>query len=187
MAVRKKPEPDRESNEIRLADAAESAEGPETRILRSMRQIIRAIDLHSKKLIGEHGITGPQLVTLLCVAQESPITPSEIGKRVHLSNSTLVGILDRLERGGLVQRSRSNVDRRNVFITCTDRGHALAKEAPSPLQDRLATALRMLHPTDQVAIATSLERVVDLMGAENIDAAPMLHPGSELPSSNPES
>ena len=160
-------------------------EGPEVRVLRALRQIIRAVDMHSKKLTAEHGITGPQLVTLLCVAEHQSITPSEIGREVHLSNSTIVGVLDRLEAKGLVKRQRSEHDRRNVFVTITAEGKKLVVAAPSPLQDRLASSLRVLHPTEQMAILSSLERIAQLMDAQDIDAAPILEPGTISDNADP--
>lgn len=160
------------------APKVSATDAPEKRVLRALRQIIRAVDLHSKRLKTSHGITGPQLVTLLCVAEHESITPSEIGREVQLSNSTIVGILDRLEAKGYIERERSAQDRRNVNVTVTAEGRKLVEHAPSPLQDRLSDSLRTLHPTEQIAILSSLERIAELMGADDIDAAPILYPGT---------
>jgi len=135
------------------------------RILRALRRIIQAVDIHSRKLASQYQITAPQLVTLLCVIEQGPITTSEIARQVHLSNSTVVGILDRLETKGLVFRERGTTDRQ------------LGETAPSPLQDVFAEALHKLPELEQTAIALSLERIVDLMEARGIDAAPMLQLG----------
>lgn len=147
------------------------------RILRSIRRIIQAVDIHSRKLSSEFSITTPQLVTLLCVVSDGPLTVSDIAGHVHLSNSTVVGILDRLESKGLIKRDRSTDDRRHVFITVTDAGKSLAESAPSPMQHVFADALTRLPELEQTAIALSLERIVDLMEARDIDAAPLLETG----------
>jgi DNA-binding MarR family transcriptional regulator len=151
------------------------------RILRALRRIIQAVDIHSNKLASRHQITTPQLVTLLCVTEEGPLTPSDIAARVHLANSTVVGILDRLEAKALIQRTRGETDRRQVFVQATPAGHALAQSAPSPLQDTFADALHRLPELEQTAIALSLERIVELMEARDLDAAPVLTPGAMLP------
>lgn len=153
----------------------------EIRILRSLRRIIQAVDIHSRKLVQQHDITSPQLVTLLCVAQEGPITPSAIAARIHLSSATVVGILNRLESRGLILRVRDSQDRRLVHVSITKAGRELASAAPSPLQDTFAEALRRLPEPERVAIAASLERIVDLMQAREIDAAPVLETGDLLP------
>lgn len=146
------------------------------RVLRAFRRIIRAIDLHSRRLEADHHITGPQLIALNAVS-EGPIATSELARRVHLSPSTIVGILDRLEGKGLVARQRSTQDRRLVYVELTPEGRKLAAHAPSPLQDRLAEALGALPRAEQQAIAAALEKVVGLMEAREIDAAPILDTG----------
>jgi len=151
------------------------------RILQALRRIIRAVELHSRKLAAEHKITAPQLVCLLAIQENEPVTATIIARLVHLSPSTVVGILDRLEKKGLAQRERDRKDRRLVNVTCTDAGRALASRAPSPLQDRLAEALTGQSELEQATISLALERVVDLMEAGQIDAAPVLQTGPMQP------
>jgi DNA-binding MarR family transcriptional regulator len=150
----------------------------DVRILQSLRKIIRAVDMYSKKIADEHDITAPQLVCLLAIVEEETSTTKALAQRIHLSPSTVVGILDRLEKKGLVKRLRDTVDRRVVNVVATDKGRALADHAPSPLQDGLARSLKRLPEMEQATIALSLERIVELMEAGDIDAAPFLETGS---------
>ena len=150
------------------------AERYDIRILKSLRRIMRAVDLHSRHLSIVYKITGPQLVCLMAIVDEGSATPSAIGRKVHLSPSTMVGILDRLEAKGLIRRERDSRDRRRVNVTATDKCREIVASAPSPLQDTLAKALRNLPDLEQTAIALSLERIVELMEARHIDAEPML-------------
>jgi DNA-binding MarR family transcriptional regulator len=147
------------------------------RILYAVRQIIRRIDMDSRKLAAEHRITGPQLVSLITIAEKGPLTATGIARHVHLSASTMVGILDRLESKGLVERHRDARDRRLVYVHATDAGRALVHEAPYPLQYSLQRALRRLSERQQKQTAASLERLVRLMGAGEIEAEPMLKIG----------
>lgn len=148
------------------------------RILSALRRIIQAVDIHSRKLAATCNITTPQLVALLWIVETGSSTASDIAKQIHLSNSTVVGILDRLEAKALVKRERSTHDRRLVHVCATDAGRALAERAPSPLQDVFAGALHRLPDEEQNTIATSLEHIVDLMEARDIDAAPLLDVGA---------
>ncbi|MBN1422306.1 MAG: MarR family transcriptional regulator [Planctomycetes bacterium] len=145
--------------------AGNESAGPryELRILRAFRRIIRAVDMYSRKLHNEHDVTGPQLLCLLAVSKEGPLTPSEIGRSAFLSPSTVVGILDRLESKGLVLRERDRQDRRIVRVSVTEKGRTLASRSPSPLQDSLANALEGMTELERATIALSLERVVELM------------------------
>lgn len=147
---------------------------PQERVLMAMRRIIRAVDVYSRRLRSEHDMTGPQLVCLLTLSNGGTLTLSQLSRAVHLSASTLVGILDRLEAKGLISRERDKVDRRVVKLTITDKGRQAAASSPSPLQSNFATRLLSLPVQEQHAIADSLERVVELMEASHMEALPVL-------------
>lgn len=150
----------------------------ELRVLGAIRRIIRGIDLYSRRLQTEAGVTTPQLVCLTTVVASGPITISQLGRDVHLSASTIVGIVDRLESRGFVERARGHADRRIVKVSATREGRNLVDRAPSLLQDRLATGLGALDPSEQAAIAAAFERVVALMELESVAAAPILETGA---------
>lgn len=162
-----------------------SIEVPKTcydlRILKSLRRIVRAVDLHSRKLSMQYNITGPQLACLLAINDQEPLTASALAKQVYLSPSTIVGILDRLEQKVLVVRERSRLDRRVVNIEITADGRRLANSAPSPLQEKRSKSLQEIPEIEQVSITEALEKIVALMEADHLDAAPVLE---TAPSSN---
>jgi DNA-binding MarR family transcriptional regulator len=147
------------------------------RVLQVLRQVIRAVNSHSRQLFGQYRITGPQLITLLIVEKYEPVTASAIASNIHLSPSTVVGILDRLESRGLIRRNRNLKDRRLVWISLTEQGKVLVSNAPSPLQDSLAEAIRKLPEAELVMIVESLERIVRLMQMGKSVATPTLEKG----------
>ena len=150
------------------------------RILTAIRRIIRSVDIYSHQLGLNCGVTVPQLSCLLRVVESGPLTLKDLSASVDLSPSTLVGIVDRLEHKELVRRSRSTQDRRQVLIAATEKGLILAKESPSPLQDKLAAALEKLPEIERASITLSIERIVELMQIREIDAAPILDTGVSL-------
>lgn len=147
------------------------------RILRALRRIMRSVEQYSRQLAATSQITAPQLICLMEIAGSGPMTATAISRAVHLSPSTVVGIIDRLEEKGWVVRARDTSDRRVVHVAVTAQGEALLEHAPSPLQRTLAEALNGLPELEQATIALSLERVVALMEAQKIDAAPILTTG----------
>lgn len=140
-----------------------STGAPRSRILHAIRRITRAVDLYSKRLVVGFGITTPQLLVLDEIVVQGAMTIRAIAEQIHLSSSTLIGIIDRLEAKGLARRERDIVDRRKVIVVPTDAGRTLVARAPSALQGTLADALDRLPAEEQDVIARSLERVVDLM------------------------
>ncbi len=140
------------------------------RILRALRRITRSIALYSKQLAAVSQITAPQLICLRTIVANGPLTATAISREIHVSPSTVVGILDRLEEKGLIQRERGREDRRIVFITATQAGVELVVTAPSPLQKTLSDALNQLPELEQATITLALERIVDLMEKPSPDA-----------------
>ncbi len=104
-------------------------------VLISLRRIIQAIDLHSRQLVRQHGITTPQLIVLRQIHGKDSITVSEVAKQVSLKQTTVTDILNRLERKGLVTRHKDTGDRRRVLVKETDVGKKLLEGAPSPLEE----------------------------------------------------
>ena len=153
-------------------------------ILQSLRQIIRFTELHSRYLAANFKVTGPQLICLLEIQELGRVTSGELSKRVHVSPSTIVGILDRLEAKELITRTRDLDDRRRVYSEITDRGRELCENAPSPLQERFSQKFQTLEVGEQKRIADSLEQVVKLMDADSVNVAPMLEPGSLVESAD---
>lgn len=138
---------------------------------------MRAVDIHSRKLASEFKITSPQLLCLQTLHDDGPLTTSALAKLIHLSNSTTVGILDRLEAKDWVVRERSQRDRRIVLVHITTEGEEALRSAPSLLQERLASGLANLPETEQLAIAQSLERIVEMLEMTREEAAPLLESG----------
>jgi DNA-binding MarR family transcriptional regulator len=146
-------------------------------VLESLRKIVRAIDIYSHRLRVQYDITVPQLISLLTLAEGGPMSGTLLAQRTYLSPATSNGIVNRLEAKHLVKRSRDSKDRRVVRISVTPRGHRLIANAPSPLQDGLAMRIKAMPEREQAMISASLKRIVSLMEAHDIDAAPVLETG----------
>ncbi len=74
--------------------------------------------------IGENKIR-PGLFSLLCLVRANPgIAQIELGTHLGVDKASIVALLDRLERAGLIERRRSTRDRRRQGISLTDSGTA---------------------------------------------------------------
>lgn len=151
----------------------------DVKIVTELRRITRAIDWNSNKLLQEHGVTTPQLITLRELAQVAECRVGELATRVKLSQATMTGILDRLVQHGFIHRCRKEQDRRSVFVSITQAGINLVETAPSLLQDRFRNELGQLDAAQQAEILGVLQRIARMMGAEEWSAAPILVSGAE--------
>lgn len=151
----------------------------EEQILRALRRITRASDLYSRQLASRFGLTGPQLVSLRALERKGPCTPGTLAKEVDLSQATMTGIVDRLEAAGLVRRTRDQADRRRITVTLTPAGQSLIDRAPSALQENLRDRLCQLESSEQASICATLESVVKMMGAQDLEP---VEPAGVLPS-----
>ncbi len=143
----------------------------------SIRKIIRAIDIRSRKLSKEAGITGPQLIILQELGRVKGITAKEVSTNVNLSQATVTSILDRLESKNFIKRVRSESDRRRVALFLTDEGKEALLNAPQPIEDSFVEKFSALAEWEQFQLLSSVERIAEMMGASEIDAAPMLNLG----------
>ncbi len=149
----------------------------EEKILLSVRRIMRAIDMHSSYLARQYGLTSPQLICLKRLAEEVETSPGTLAKAVHLSHATVTGIISRLEKKGLVERTRSLEDGRSYLISLTDSGLSMIQSSPSMLQEQFMHELSKLADWEKTMILSSLQRITSILDVESIEAAPVLTTG----------
>jgi len=150
-------------------------------LLVALRQINRAIDLHSKKLEKDTGQTTPQLLLLKELEKDGRAKPSVIAKSVHLSHATVTSIVDRLEKSEMVIREKSEDDGRSVDIVLTEKGRDCVENAPEMLQEDFLISLSKLEPWEQNLLISSVQRIAVMMDANRLDSAPILEVGEIQP------
>jgi len=125
-----------------------------------------------KDLAREHGLTGPQVTVLKLLEGVGDLSLSELSERIQARNSTITGIVDRMQRDGLVLRRRSERDRRVIEIVLTPHGQTLARAIPVQPMQMFASALRSLPREDREALRRILRSMSDHVRALNEDAPP---------------
>ena len=138
-------------------------------LLNLLRKITQAVDLHSKYLSKNFGLTGPQLI-ILQELSNGEMTVSELALRISLSQGTVTDIIHRLEKKDLLIRRRSNRDKRRVLITLSEKCKDLLALAPPPLQETFTDSFSQIEEWEQLMILSSMNRIVKMMSAESIDA-----------------
>ncbi|WP_437816939.1 MarR family winged helix-turn-helix transcriptional regulator [Sorangium sp. So ce1078] len=124
----------------------------------------------TKGMASGFGLTGPQLTILKLLESFQDLSLSTLSERIRAQNSTVTGIVDRMEREGLVRRERSKADRRVVHIRLSDKGARLAREIQVEPMEIFRGALLSLSSTDLrdlLRILTKLQRQVVARVAQN--------------------
>ena len=98
----------------------------------------------TKELARRAELTGPQLTVIKMLETVGDLSLSDLSDRIRAQNSTVTGIIDRMEREGLVTRERSKEDRRVVHIRLSAKGQSLAKEIPVEPMEIFKGALESL-------------------------------------------
>ena len=143
----------------------------------ALRRTTRAINLHSKQLHKETGLTTSQLLVLEAATKLDIPSPSNIAKEVQLSQATVTNLLERMERNELVLRQKTSEDKRVVQVQLTKKGKQMIKLAPEPLQAGFLREYRKLERWEQHQLIAAMQRIAVLMDAEDIDASPILTTG----------
>ncbi len=136
---------------------------PAEGIFIALKQISRAMDLHSRALERRYGLTGPQLLLLRRLEGRREESVSDLARRASLSQATVTDVLDRLESRGLVTRRRSESDRRRVMAQITAAGIQALAPGPSLFQDQFMSEFGSLQTWEQTLILSSLQRVAAML------------------------
>ncbi|MBT1070332.1 MarR family winged helix-turn-helix transcriptional regulator [Pelotalea chapellei] len=150
-------------------------------IIDNLRRVFQVVNEQSKKAEHETGLTGPQLWAIKVVAEFSPIKVSDVARKMYLHPATVVGILDRLEKRGLVERTRSTKDRRVVDIALTDQGREMVAQSPEVAQGLLVSGLESLSNDKLENISKGLNQLVEILGAQEIPPQLILSSEINLP------
>ena len=113
----------------------------------------------TKGMARQFGLTGPQLTVIKLLEQLGDLSLSSLSERIKAQNSTVTGIIDRMEREELVKRERSERDRRMVLIRLTEKGRALASSIDVEPMNMFREALNALPPQDITQLFRILDRV----------------------------
>ena len=153
-------------------------------IVDNLRRVFQVVNEQSKKAEHETGLTGPQLWAIKVIAESAPIKVSDIARKMYLHPATVVGIIDRLETRGLVERIRSKTDRRVVEVRLTELGKDKVAQSPEVAQGLLVRGLEALPDKKLNNISNGLEQLVEILGAQEIPPQLILSSELNLPYKN---
>jgi DNA-binding MarR family transcriptional regulator len=122
-----------------------------------------------RPLLEPMGLTHPQYLVMLALWGEAPLSVGKIGSLLQLDSPTLSPLLKRLDSAGLITRTRSGDDERQVFIDLTPLGHELRQQALT-IPPAVVAKLDMEIP-ELEALHSALTRVIAAARGSELDGS----------------
>jgi len=115
-----------------------------------------------REIFLEFGITEQQWRVLHVLGENNGCNLQSLAQATLISSPSLVGVVDRLERVDLVERHRSEIDRRVVNIFVTNRGKALELAVQSRVDAAHAVLQTSITPTSWESLFKAMDEVANL-------------------------
>ena len=133
-------------------------------LLRVYLRVSQLISRQFRDYFSQQDLTFPQAMVLTALGEEGEMPISQLAQCTGSANSTVSGIVDRLERMGLVKRVRSEQDRRVIYVALTDSSRAMERAVEPDVNAQMSRMLTDLtaQELEQIRGALeTLERVLD--------------------------
>jgi DNA-binding MarR family transcriptional regulator len=111
-------------------------------------------------------LTPAQIHILLWLGNDGPMTMGELARAVAVTEKTITGVVDRLERDLLVQRERDPADRRVVHVRLAPRGATLYRRMDQGIASKLAKLLGLLEVQDREHLVRMVKTLTARLAAE---------------------
>ena len=137
------------------------------RVMRAIRRIHHCYGQYSKRLEERAGVTAPQLACLTVLSRNEAVPAGRLSDQISIDPSTMTGILDRLEKHGLVVRRHDADDRRVWNVRITSAGRRLVDSTPPTMGRGLAAVLGKRPKSERSQTLRALERIGQWMEEVN--------------------
>ena len=117
-------------------------------VIKVLKNLMDTIKQNMHEQFKEMRVTGPQGMLMGTLVHNGKMKISDLSEMLALSNSTVSGILDRLEKQGFVERTRSDEDRRVVYVNVTDEFKKHKQEHFKEIEKKLESMMNKATPEE---------------------------------------
>lgn len=139
--------------------------------LKLFRVIFKSANRHFHAIEQAIGIGGALLWALSEIDQASEITITQLANAMSIHQSTASNLVDALVARRYLEKIRSNMDKRVIFLNVTEEGRALLAKAPLPHKGILPDVLMRMEHDNLVELNKLLELLVNQMQRKHQDTA----------------
>ena len=127
------------------------------KILKTYLGVTQHFSQQFREHFGKLNLTFPQALTMNVLGTEGPMPISKLAEKMGSANSTISGIVDRLERLELAKRTRSELDHRVIYVEATEKYIELRNKAKTGVNEYFSNLLDNLKPEEREEVARALE------------------------------
>ncbi|MBU1369271.1 MAG: MarR family transcriptional regulator [Bacteroidetes bacterium] len=147
-----------------------------TEVLINLRKIVRSVNLESKRIQKEFGVSIPQLLCLHYLATKPCFqsTMTGIAAYMNLNLSSVTGIVSRLEKKHLLAKLPKSGDKRITIVSLTASGMKLIDKSPELMHQQLSNKLSALSDDQIASLKESLQLLVQSFDLSEETASPLI-------------
>jgi DNA-binding MarR family transcriptional regulator len=133
-----------------------------------------------------HDVSMAEMKAIDHIQAEGELTPGQLGERLSLSSGAVTAVIDRLERGGWVERTPHPSDRRSVMVRMSEQSMEAGARIYLPYSEALARAAANLPAASRKAIVDFLNGAAEIAAGRarewrGTGPAPTGTPGPDSP------
>ncbi|WP_186567092.1 MarR family winged helix-turn-helix transcriptional regulator [Lawsonibacter celer] len=134
-----------------------------TNIFMSYLRMTQHMSQQFRTHFGRLELTFPQALVLTVLGDEGPVPISTLAERTGSANSTVSGVVDRLEKLGLAKRERSQTDRRVIYVSATEKYQQLRRKAETDVNGYFSSILGQMSPEEREQVAAALKKLDEVL------------------------
>lgn len=133
------------------------------KVAKLFQEVMHLFKHNMSKVFEDIGMTAPQIMVIRILSKEKTLKITELSTKLSLSNSTVSGIIDRLEKQGMVERKRSEKDKRVVHVSIAADFKEMHQIFEKRLEERTTKIMNKATPEELAKIFEGLEALKTLI------------------------
>lgn len=147
----------------KVANREEEALGPTLDFMRTVWGLNHALEVTSKLMEAELGVTAQQRMMVRIVGKFPDITAGRVAELLRVHRATVSVAINRLEQRQILKRGRDESDQRRVTLTLTRKGKALDIAASGTVESAVAYLIAHGSPRDLTATRRALLELISAL------------------------
>lgn len=119
----------------------------------------KAVEAQARRSVKETGLCLSDFGVLEALLHKGPLPISALGRKVLISSGSMTAAVDRLERGGFVERAATSADRRARIVHLTEKGSSFIRKLFAEHERDMERAFSVLTSSERAALARLLRKL----------------------------